>query len=154
MHGRTMCNFLLAFVRKDIFFFFCWRFETGDAQKQFTVQILRTKQKSLPISLEPGTQSNCGSTPRPIYPIGCANKDLMLYYYSQFWRLQKYKNLPIEWANSQAILEVSSYTSKVSRTLLKKPQILICAAQSLGSVFLSISPNHHCTDASTPKSIY
>ena len=38
-------------------------------------------------------------------------------------------------AQSQATLEVYSYTSKVSRTLLKKPQILVCTAYSVYSFY-------------------
>ena len=60
--------------------------------------------------------------------LGCANKDLRLFQQSSGDFRRQPRNLPIGWANSQAILEVSSYTSKVSRTLLKMPQILICTA--------------------------
>ena len=59
--------------------------------------------------------------------LGCANKDLRLFL-AKCWRLQKYdqrllsqlRNLHIGYTNSQASLEVSSYASKVSSTLLKK----------------------------------
>ena len=52
-------------------------------------------------------------------------------------------------AQSQATLEVYSYTSKVPRTLLKKPQILICPAYQSQKKYLMLLQKLfqpiHCT---------
>ena len=68
-----MCNFLLAFVRKDIFFFF---FFAGD------LKLGMLKNSSLCRYCAPNKKAcQSASNPEP-EPIGCANKDLRLFYYS------------------------------------------------------------------------
>ena len=49
------------------------------------------------------------------YVVGCVNKDLGLFL-SKSWRIEKCDD------------KVCNYNSNVSRTLIKKPQILICTA--------------------------